>query len=78
MLNNAIRESGYLAKGVGRKFPRGRGNVKKRPKIAKVAKIALFKPLPRGRGDNEKKTENSKKDRKTSLLSLYLLYLYHI
>jgi len=29
-------------------------------------------------GANEKKNENSKKDRKIALLSLYLLYLYHI
>jgi len=33
--------------------------------------------IPRGEG-NRKKPKNSKKDRKITLLSLYVLYLYHV
>jgi len=56
-------------------FSRGRERKKDR-KIAKKNKTSSIKPLP---GGNGKKTEKiAKKDRKIALLSLYLLYLYHV
>jgi len=59
----------HIAKGVGRKFSRGEPT-EKRPKISKkYRKIAIFSLFQGG---------NGKKDRKISLLSLYLLYLYHV
>jgi len=60
-------------KSVGRKFSGGEGATEKRSKISKkYRKIALLASSRKGRG------EQLKKDRKIALLSLYLLYLYHV
>jgi len=63
-----------INKGVGRKFSGGRGQRKKDRKLAKkYRKIALF-ASSRGGGDRK----IAKQGRKIALLSLYLLYLYHV
>jgi len=53
---------------------RRRGQRKKDQKLAKNAENSTF----RGRGATEKRLNNRKKGRKIALLSLYLLYLYHV
>jgi len=63
-------------KGVGRKFSRGGANEKKDQKLAKkYRKITQFSLFG---GATEKKRKIAKKGQKTALLSLYLLYLYHV
>jgi len=48
------------------------GAKEKRPKNSTI------NPLPGGGGATEKRPKNSKKRPKIALLSLYLLYLYHV
>jgi len=82
----ALRKSGYkvnllqyfpISKGVGRKLSR-EGVQRKKDRIAKnTEKIALFS-LFEGGANGKKDPKNSKKRRKVALLSLYLLYLYHV
>jgi len=55
--------------GVGRKISKGRGSNGKKTKN----NTSVFQ-----RGSTEKRPKNSKIDRKIVLLSLYLLYLYHV
>jgi len=62
---------GIVVKSVGRKISRGLGNGKKTEK-------STIKPLPGGGGQQKKKREIAKKRSKIALLSLYLLYLYHV
>jgi len=72
------------------KFPGGGGNGKKERKTEKRPKNSTIKSLPEVRGQRKKRPKNStikslpgvrgqrKKDRKIALLSLFLLYLYHV
>jgi len=53
------------------------GQRKKDRKIAKNTENSTIKPLP-GEANGKKGQKIAKKDLKIALLSLFLLYLYHV
>jgi len=66
----------FPGKGVGRKFSREGGQRKKDLKNSKKKKNST-RASSRG-GQRKNRPQNSKKRPKMALLSLYLLYQYHV